>query len=200
VTSVLTLASRSPQRHAILTQLGVPFRAVAPAVEELATGAPERLVVENARRKAESVEGAPVLGVDTTVALDGRAHGKPRDRDEARAMLRLLSGREHEVFSGIALRFADRVETGAARTAVRFRALSEADLRWYLDTEEWRGRAGGYAIQGRGAALVESIEGDFWNVVGLPVAELMRLAPELVLGRAAAGASPGDSRLAGVDR
>jgi septum formation protein len=186
VTTVVTLASRSPQRRAILTQLGVPFRAVAPEVEERSTGAPELLVVENACRKAAFVEGAPVLGVDTIVALDGNAHGKPRGRDEAGATLRLLSGREHEVFSGIALRFADGVATGFARTLVRFRALSDADLRWYLDTEEWRGRAGGYAIQGRGAALVEAIEGDFWNVVGLPVPELMRLAPELVLEPAAA--------------
>jgi septum formation protein len=178
----LTLASRSPQRAAILSQLGVAFHAVAGDVEELAHGAPERLAVENARRKAGAVEGSLVLGVDTIVAVDGRPYGKPRDRDEAAAVLGLLSGREHEVWSGIALRSGRATEVSSARTAVRFRRLSAAEVRWYLDGEEWRGRAGGYAIQGRGASLVEAIEGDFWNVVGLPVAELMRLAPELVVG------------------
>jgi septum formation protein len=182
VTTPLTLASRSPQRRAILTQLGVSFRVAAPAVEEITEGSPEELVVENARRKAAAVDRELVLGVDTTVAVDGRPHGKPGDRDEAAAVLRLLSGREHEVWSGIALRSARGTETRSARTTVRFLTLSEDEVRWYLDTGEWRDRAGGYAIQGRGAALVEAIEGDFWNVVGLPVVALIELAPDLVVG------------------
>jgi len=177
----LVLASRSPQRRAILEQLGIEFRAVAPGVEELSQGSPERLVVENARRKAEAVEGPLVLGVDTTVALDGRSYGKPSDGDAAGETLGALSGREHEVWSGIALRGGDEVEVRSARTLVRFRALSAMEIEWYLATGEWRERAGGYAIQGRGAVLVEEIEGDFWNVVGLPVAALMGLAPELVV-------------------
>jgi septum formation protein len=183
VTTVLTLASRSPQRRAILEQLGVHFRVEVPGVEETDDGKPRDLVLENARRKAESVEGALVLGVDTTVALDGRPYGKPRDRAEAAAMVGALSGREHEVWSGIALRDRGRLASAAARTVVRFRTLRAGELDWYLDTGEWRDRAGGYAIQKRGAALVEAIEGDFWNVVGLPVAALVALAPELVSPR-----------------
>lgn len=177
----LVLASRSPQRRAILEQLGVEFRAVAPGVEELSEGPPDRLVVENAQRKAEVVEGMLVLGVDTTVVLDGRSYGKPLDGDAAGEILRALSGREHEVWSGLALREGGEVAVRSVRTLVRFRTLSAAEIEWYLATEEWRERAGGYAIQGRGAALVEEIEGDFWNVVGLPVAALVELAPELVV-------------------
>ena len=177
----LVLASRSPQRRAILEQLGVEFRAVAPGVEELSGGPPDRLVVENARRKAEAVEGTVVLGVDTTVVLDGRTYGKPLDGAEAAETLGALSGREHEVWSGLALRRGGELELRSARTLVRFRPLSAVDIEWYRATGEWRERAGGYAIQGRGAALVEEIEGDFWNVVGLPVAALVGLAPELVV-------------------
>ena len=176
----LVLASRSPQRRAILEQLGVDFR-VAPAdVEEESGGEPRAVVVENALRKARAVEGERVLGVDTEVVLDGRVFGKPVDEDEAETLLRRLSGRTHEVWSGVALLRGGDERTGNARTRVRFRRLEDPDLRWYLASGEWRERAGGYAIQGRGAALVEEIEGDYWNVVGLPVAELVRLAPDLV--------------------
>ena len=188
----LVLASRSPQRRAILVQLGVDF-AVAPAdVEELTAGEPRTLVLENARRKASAVEGALVLGVDTTVALGGRIFGKPRDHAEAEATLRELSGREHEVWSGIALRNGGATAESAACTRVRFRELSAADLAWYVASDEWRDRAGAYAIQGRGAALVERVEGDFFNVVGLPVAELVRLAPWLLVadGAESAGRTP----------
>ena len=176
---MLTLASRSPQRRAILEQLGVEFTVVPADVEEDTDGEPRRLVVENALRKARAVEGERVLGVDTDVVLDGRVFGKPAGEDDALAALRRLSGRTHEVWSGIALRTSDAEHTASALTRVRFRRLEEADLRWYLASGEWRDRAGGYAIQGRGAALVESVDGDFWNVVGLPVAELLRLAPDL---------------------
>jgi septum formation protein len=134
------------------------------------------MVVENALRKARAVEGELVLGVDTTVVLDGRSYGKPADEAEAEATLTLLSGRTHEVWSGIAL----NEETSSACTKVTFRPLHQPLLRWYLNSGEWQDRAGGYAIQGRGAALVERIEGDFWNVVGLPVPELLKLAPDLL--------------------
>jgi septum formation protein len=177
---VLTLASRSPQRRAILEQLGIEFE-VAPAdVEEVVKGDPSSVVVENALRKARAVSGERVLGVDTEVVLDGRVYGKPADEAEAETFLRRLSGRTHEVWSGIALRRDGDERTSNARTRVRFRRLEQADIEWYLAAGEWRDRAGGYAIQGRGAALVEAIDGDYWNVVGLPVAELVRLAPELV--------------------
>lgn len=179
----LVLASRSPQRQAILGQLGVEFRVVVPDVEEVTKGEPRRLVDENARRKAAAVSGERVLGVDTAVVLDGRAFGKPADLAEADVFLRRLSGRTHEVMSGIALRDGRGERSDVAVTRVRFRLLEKAEIDWYLASGEWAERAGGYAIQGRGAALVEAIEGDYWNVVGLPVAALLRLAPDLLRPR-----------------
>jgi len=178
--SILTLASSSPQRKAILEQLGVPFRVVAPDVEELMDGAPAVVVIENATRKARAVEGERVLGVDTAVVIDEQLYGKPADRGEAERSLERLSGRWHEVWSGVVLRECGTERTASAFTRVHFRALDPADVEWYLGTGEWRNRAGGYAIQGRGAALVEAIEGDFWNVVGLPVPQLLELAPDLL--------------------
>jgi septum formation protein len=179
------LSSRSPQRRAILDQLGVAFRVEAPDVEELSRGDPRALVRENALRKARAVVAADrVLAADTAVVLDGHAFGKPSDEHEAETFLRRLSGRTHEVMSGIALREPDGAErSDVAVTKVRFRRLEARDLAWYLATEEWRERAGAYAIQGRGAALVDAIEGDYWNVVGLPVAALLRLVPDLLAGR-----------------
>ena len=172
----MILASRSPQRRAILEQLGIDFEVVVPDVEELEDGDPREMVVENALRKARAVEGDLVLGVDTTVVVDGRSYGKPADEEEAERTLTLLSGRSHEVWSGIAL----NERTAAACTTVHFHPLHRPLLRWYLSSGEWRERAGGYAIQGKGAALVERIEGDFWNVVGLPIPELLKLAPDLL--------------------
>jgi septum formation protein len=126
------------------------------------------------------VEGNAVLGVDTEVYLDGRLYGKPGSEAEARTYLEYLSGRTHEVFSGLAL-IHDGVErTGSARTEVTFRALDAPLVDWYLRSGEWRDRAGGYAVQGRGAALIAAIAGDYWNVVGLPVALLLDLAPWLL--------------------
>jgi septum formation protein len=147
------------------------FEVVVPDVEEREDGDPKEMVVENALRKARAVEGDLVLGVDTTVVLDGRSYGKPATEEEARHVLELLSGRTHEVWSGIAL----DERTATACTEVTFRQLTEPLLDWYLASGEWRDRAGGYAIQGKGAALVERIEGDFWNVVGLPVPTLLDL-------------------------
>jgi septum formation protein len=176
----LTLASRSPQRRAILEQLGVDFVVAEPRdVEEAVEGEPQWLVVENARRKARSVDGELVLGVDTDVFLDGRVYGKPAAREDAEEMLLQLSGRSHDVWSGIALREQGEERSSCACTRVRFGGIDRPLLDWYLDSGEWEGRAGGYAIQGRGAALVEAIEGDFWNVVGLPVPDLLELAPAL---------------------
>ena len=176
----LTLASRSPQRRAILEQLGVDFRVEPPDVEEVAHGEPRALVLENARRKCRSVEGEWVLGVDTAVVLDGRAFGKPADAAEAATLLRRLSGRTHEVMSAIALRRGGAERSEVAVTGVRFLLLEDREVDWYVETGEWRGRAGGYAIQGRGAALVAAIDGDYWNVVGLPVPTLLAIAPDLL--------------------
>lgn len=138
---------------------------------------------ENARRKALAVAArrpdAVVLGVDTVVALDSRLYGKPQDEVEARATLRALSGRTHEVLSGVCVVAQGRPAEAVARTRVAFRVLEPALLEWYLASGEWRERAGGYAIQGRGAALVAAIEGDYFNVVGLPVPALLDLWPGL---------------------
>jgi nucleoside triphosphate pyrophosphatase len=180
----LVLASRSPQRRAILEQLGVSFRVVEPDVEESTDGEPRALVIENALRKARAVEGECVLGVDTAVVLDGRVFGKPADEGEAESFLRGLSGRTHEVWSGIAIKREDAERTDAAVTRVRFRPLEQKDLDWYLATEEWRDRAGAYAIQGKGAALVAAIEGDYTSVVGLPVSLLITLEPGLLRSEA----------------
>ena len=180
--SRLLLASRSPQRRAILEQLGIPFDVRPADVDERTDGPPAEVVVENAVRKARATPGGgeTVLGVDTEVYLDGRLFGKPRDAGEARAFLEQLSGRTHEVYSGIALVRDGAERTAVERTEVRFRRLDAALLDWYLESGEWEGRAGGYAVQRRGAALIESVAGDYWNVVGLPVARLLDLAPELL--------------------
>ena len=170
---MLVLASRSPQRRAILDQLGIEFRVEEPHAEELADGEPRALVTENARRKARSVDADEVLGADTAVVLGARVFGKPVDEDEAEAFLRALSGRDHEVHGGVCLRRGGEEHVGHAVTRVRFRPLEQADIDWYLASGEWRERAGGYAIQGRGAALVAEIDGDYSNVVGLPVSVLV---------------------------
>ena len=155
---------------------------MAPAhVEELAQGDPRELALENARRKALAVTGELVLGADTDVGLDGDVLGKPRDAAHARELLTRLSGRRHEVVGGIAI--AEQGEITAQDvvvTVVGFRALDATTIDWYVATGEWEGRAGGYAIQGRGAALVAGIEGDYLNVVGLPLARLLDLRPDLL--------------------
>ena len=180
----LVLASRSPQRRAILTQLGVEFTVRPQAVEELTDGPAAEVALENAYRKAAAAARGPeetVLGVDTVVALGRRLYGKPGDEAEARATLQTLAGRRHEVISGLcAIGPHGAPRTAAARTGVTFRAFDTGLLDWYLAGGEWRDRAGGYAIQGRGAALVAAIEGDYFNVVGLPVATLLDLLPQLL--------------------
>jgi septum formation protein len=180
---LLILASRSPQRRAILEQIGASFEVRVTDAEELTAGPPEEVALENAYRKAAAVGDQPraaVLGVDTIVTLGSRIYGKPADRHAAGETLRALSGRRHAVISGLCLIEGDRIRTAAARTVVEFRELPEDAIERYLDTGEWRERAGGYAIQGRGALLVRAIEGDYLNVVGLPVAILVDLAPWLI--------------------
>jgi septum formation protein len=150
-------------------------------VEEVASGDPERAAAENARRKALAAPGALVLGADTDVALDGAILGKPADAAQARDFLRRLSGRTHHVVGAIALAEHGALVAEALEvTAVRFRTLTAATIDWYVATGEWEGRAGGYAIQGHGAVLVAAIEGDYLNVVGLPLGRLLELRPELL--------------------
>ena len=179
----VVLASRSPQRPEILERLGVEFEVRVPEVEELTEGEPQEVVVENAGRKARAVAepGALVIGCDTEVLLDGAVLGKPRDEAEARQYLERLSGREHAVLSGLVLcgPGAEEERTGVARSQVTFHELDHAAVERYLRSGEWRERAGGYAIQGLGAALVAAVRGDISNVIGLPTALLLDLAPEL---------------------
>ena len=156
------------------------FSVEAPDVEELSDGDPRELVVENALLKLRAVPGELVLAVDSMVVWDGRAHGKPADAAEAENWLRELSGRWHEVMGGIAIRERGEERTDVAVTRVRFRELAESDIERYLESCEWRDRAGGYAIQELGSMLVEGIEGDYFNVVGLPVPALLRLLPGLL--------------------
>lgn len=211
----LVLASRSPQRQAILRTLGVDFRVDVAGVDEATDGDAIAVAIENARRKALAVAdrapaGSVVLGSDTVIAVpaaappaaDGlaaalgpwdelvaagpcRAVGKPADAAEAAAMLRAWSGRAHHVVSAVAVVTAAAdggvVEfAGADASRVCFRTLDDADVAWYVETGEWQERAGGYAIQLRGSLLVDGIVGDWWNVVGLPVALLAREQPKLL--------------------
>ncbi len=155
-------------------------------VAELGSGPPRAAAAENARRKAlagaaQAAAGELVLGVDTLVTIDGEVIGKPADATEALAVLARLAGRAHEVLGGLALaRDGALVAEALEATEVRFRALPDATLRWYVATGEWQGRAGGYAVQGAGAALVAGLQGDYLNVVGLPLARLLELRPELL--------------------
>jgi septum formation protein len=167
----LILASTSPRRREILEQLRIPFDVVVPEYEE-ASGDP----VEHALGKARSVgplDERPVLGCDTEVICDGRVYGKAESAEEAEAMLESLSGKTHQVVSGLALITRAWEEVHPEVTRVTFRPLDARDLAHYLASSEWEGRAGAYAIQGLGASLVERIEGDYLNVVGLPGALLV---------------------------
>ncbi len=177
----LVLASRSPQRSMILDLLCVPYRVVVSVHDEdVHDGDPVGTAEANARGKAEEVrsrvdlaEGELVLGVDTVVVLGESVLGKPQDEDEARSYLTALAGRRHEVFSGLHLCGPGGSFTGHAVTGVTFRSLAPADIERYVASGEWRERAGAYAIQGVGSALVAAVDGDYFNVVGLPVALLL---------------------------
>jgi len=185
-TSPLILASGSPRRAEILRAVGWAYEACPPDIDEtLREGeSPEDYVQRLAREKAGVVAGTRlfglVLGADTTVVVDGEILGKPADEEDARRMLRILSERWHEVLTGVAL---VRAETGHAvvgleRTRVRFAAMTDEEIAWHVETGDVLDKAGAYAVQGRAALFIHGIEGDYWNVVGLPV----RLVYELVRG------------------
>jgi septum formation protein len=187
VSSRLVLASGSPQRRAILGDLGLDFEVRVTDVAEEDDGAPRVVASENALRKAlaGAQQGDPdaeeiVIGCDTLVATELEIWGKPPNAMAARETLRRLSGRTHEVVSGLVLVQRGDVRAATEVTRVTFRELDAATIDWYVACGEWDGRAGGYAIQGRGAALVQRIEGDYLNVVGLPVAALIDLCPRLM--------------------
>ena len=180
----LILASTSPQRRAILEQLGIPFDVIAPRYQEHDPPGLEPVeairlhALGKARSVAAEAAGRPVLAVDTGVVLAGRIFGKPASAADARAMLAALAGQVHEVVSGLCLVAPGFEVVEHDVTRVGFRRLAAAEIDAYVATGEWEGRAGAYAIQGRGAALVERIEGDYLNVVGLPAALLVRTLAE----------------------
>jgi len=173
--SELLLASGSPRRHELLSMLGIPHRVVVPALDETRESGepPDTYVVRLARAKAQAVARhdpeALVLGADTTVVLAGEVLGKPETPADAAEMLAKLSGRTHQVFTGVAVARGARVEHALDVTDVTVRPLEPAAIRAYVDTGEPMDKAGAYAIQGRGAVLIEGIRGDFFRVMGLPV-------------------------------
>ena len=184
VVQPLLLASTSPQRRVTLDQLGIPYDVLAPTyVEEDPPKANAvRLVREHARGKARSVAAQagdrPVLGVDTAVSLGGKIFGKPANAAEAERMLEELAGETHVVVSGLCLLTPAWELVEHDSTRVTFRELTPREIAHHMTHGEWEGRAGAYAIQGRGAAIVEQIEGDYLNVVGLPAALLVRTLAE----------------------
>jgi septum formation protein len=179
----LILASGSPRRVALLGELGVPFQTIASDAPETIDPrlGPEVQAAILAERKARAVasqgEAGIVLGADTVVVLDGDLLGKPVDDADATRMLRLLSGREHRVVTGIAVvdTGSGSVDTSTVTSIVHFRALSDREIASYVATDEPRDKAGAYAIQGLGAGLVSALKGCFTNVVGLPLCETARL-------------------------
>jgi septum formation protein len=184
----LLLASGSPRRAEILRAVGWPFEALATHIDETLTPgenaetAVERLALEKAEAAAKREASALVLGADTAVVVDSEILGKPRDDEDARRMLRVLSGKWHDVLTGVALLRSGndgRRAISHERTRVRFCRLSDAEIDWYVRSGEPADKAGAYAIQGRGALFIEEIRGDYWNVVGLPVCLVYKLAGEI---------------------
>ena len=182
---MLILASQSPRRKWILSEMGLTYTVRVSNADETppAGAAPQEAAVAVAARKAQTVERGPddvVIGADTTVLTpDGEVFGKPHSREEAERMLRALSGRTHVVITGIAVLRGDTLLQRAVETRVRFRDLTAAEIEAYIDTGEPFDKAGAYGIQGRAAWLVDVIDGDFFNVVGLPVAPLGEMLREV---------------------
>ena len=187
----LILASASPRRAEILRSLGIPFEVrpvdidESPLPGETAEAAAARLASEKAARAAHAQPDAWVLAADTLVFLDGAILGKPRDDDDAAAMLRRLAGREHGVVTAVSLRRGEAPARGIAEVSrVRFGPLDEAEIAWYVATGEPRDKAGAYGVQGLGARFIEEIHGSFTNVMGLParaVYRLLRASPDPAL-------------------
>ena len=184
---MLILASKSPRRKELLKQISIPFVVVVSDAEEVSGNSwtPAALVVENAKRKARAVAekypDSPVLGADTVVSSEGKIFGKPKDKDEARKMLTALSGKMHEVTTGLALINRNEIRTTSVTTKVFFDTMTKADIDAYIATEEPMDKAGAYAIQGKAARFIEKIEGSYSNVVGLPLNALIQLGKGLNL-------------------
>ena len=180
--NMLILASASPRRQELLRQIGCEFRVFVSRAEELSASGvpPEKLATENARRKAEEAAlrdttGLPVLGADTVVAVDAAILGKPKDEEDAARMLRLLSGRKHFVYTGVALAYRGETYTSVVQTAVWMDKMSDEEISAYIATGEPMDKAGAYAVQGIAAKFIPKIEGSFSNVVGLPLHEVKNL-------------------------
>ena len=179
---MIILASGSPRRKELLEQIGASFEVVVSDAAEESGNAlpPEELVERNAAAKASAVAAIrpelPVLGADTVVSLDGHTYGKPCDSEDACNMLRCLSGRSHQVSTGLALIVDGRMYTAVVTTEVQFAVLLEEDIAAYVATEEPMDKAGAYAIQGRAAVFIKGIHGSYSNVVGLPLHAVTRLA------------------------
>ncbi|MBQ6570013.1 MAG: septum formation inhibitor Maf [Clostridia bacterium] len=178
---MLILASASPRRREILKQAGMDFEVMVSDIEEKADPSlsPSELVVCLARQKAENVfqraGGKTVVAADTVVALEGKILGKPKDEKNAFEMLKALSGKTHEVFTGVCVIKDGKSQSFFERTEVDFYPLSDEDISSYIATGEPMDKAGAYGIQGKGCTLVKAVRGDFYNVVGLPIAKLSRL-------------------------
>ena len=179
------LASGSPRRASLLDQLGISYERIVPDVDESVYGnlPPSEQVTSLSRAKAVAVlsKGSeyPVVAADTLVCLDHTVLGKPADRENAFNMLRALSGRWHQVYTGITVAAGEIINTGFEVTNVKFRELTDGEINGYIATGEPMDKAGAYGIQGKGALLVERIEGDFYNVMGLPLVRLWVMLKEL---------------------
>lgn len=180
---LLILASASPRRSEILSLAGYDFNVVPSNASEIACGlSAEKLVVANAGAKAKDVfeknSGAVVLGADTVVALGSAVLGKPKDEAEAKAMLKLLSGSRHRVLTGFSVVTENGETSGYCETVVKFRDLTEKEIDAYVKTGEPLDKAGAYGIQEKGCLLAESVEGDFYNIIGLPIAKICNVLAE----------------------
>jgi septum formation protein len=187
LTNPFILASASPRRQELLRQAGLKFRIVPAHVneeqlpQENPRGHVRRLAANKAAAVAGKYPGAWVLGADTIVVIDGLILGKPQDKKQAMEMLRRLSGREHEVFTGFTIaRIASKAsKTKVIRSAVRFKQISPEEMQWYTDCAEPYDKAGGYAVQGKGAYFIKSIRGSYTNVIGLPLCEVLEELKQL---------------------
>jgi len=183
----LILASKSPRRYELLKQMGLDFDAIPSGVKEdfVQGETPQDHVIRLAEAKALDVGGLYpdrwVIAADTIVYINGSILGKPKNREEALEMLRLLSGQEHWVLTGFSVRHLakGKGDHGAVQTAVKVKTLSPVEMEWYIQTGEPFDKAGGYAIQGIGSFMIESIHGSYTNVVGLPLCELIQMLNRL---------------------
>jgi septum formation protein len=179
----IVLATASRARRKLVADAGIEFDAASTSIDETAlpgedvSAYVDRLAREKAKAAAKRYRGAVIIAVDTAIFLGGEIIGKPKDRRDASRILRSLSGRQHEVITSIAVMDAKtmRVDTEVTHSRVRFIGISDQALRWYLSTNEWKGKAGAYAIQGKGAMLIDGVEGCITNVIGISMPSLMRL-------------------------